>query len=604
MVSLIVTDLSIIVVTCFRDHKHELKRSIFLFSVLITVDHYSVLMEIEAASKRSKRSNAGAGMNEILEQLNGLKAQQARKRKLRLIARLQRDDDRGQQRIEQRKVAQKEAQQTTRARAKATDPIKSRLTKVANARQHRKLRKERAVQEARVLEHDRERLQTIQYGRPTKEMLSMYESDPQAALMFLADSTGFDTHHDQFNESTNEAFDGSQSGMKHLDPVPDSVKIRCVSAYEAVMNPNIPFAVCGSCGRRDIGEKHTIYDLQQVTSLHLHESSPRAQKFRHLPHELQRYMNIYELEDGQLINVHPELVQTDQDTHAKVVSVCGSCSSDLLDNKIPRFNVGNGYDFGRLPDLELTLAETMVTACCLRYQAIVKFVGKFPTPTQFGVTGHVLVFAHDGKDAIAKTLPRLDMSGHLNVAFIGAKQAWSTSTGSEASRKRFYRQNPSVTISAAKVFRWLYLKKALDPAFKDIDIVDNHETRRILEGIPDQIISNALVTEDEHVLAKEAMVNDNVAHIRTGAGATSDAGTSDTNDVSSSETVVGPVTAANAGAAECDEATMPYAFIFPEVTANTVTGPQILQTLQNQLTGDNGAGANIVSMHMRLFNLD
>jgi hypothetical protein len=552
-------------------------------------------MVIEAASKRSKRSNAGAGMKALLEQLTGLKAVQVKKRKSRELTRLQRDGDHGQKRIEQRRVAHKVVQRTTRARDKAADPIKSRQTRIANAKQHRKLRRERADQDARVLEPDRERLQTIQYGRPTKEMLSMYESDPQAALMFLADSTGFDTHHDQFNESTDEAFDGSPSGMKHFDPVPDHVKIRCVSAYEAVMNPNLPFAVCGSCGRRDIGEKHTIYDLRQVTSLHLHESSPRAQKFRHLPPELQRYMNIYELEGGQLINVHPELVQTDQDTHAEVVSVCGSCDSDLLENKIPRFNVGNGYDFGRLPDFELTLAETMVTACCLRYQAIVKFVGKFPTPTQYGVTGHVLIFAHDGKDAIAKTLPRLDIFGDLNVAFIGAKQAWSTSTGSEASRKRFYRQNPSVTISAAKVFRWLYLKKALDPAFKDIDIVDNHETRRILEGIPDQIISNALVTEDEHVLAKEAMVNDNVAHIRKGAGATSDAGTSDTNDVPSSETVVGPATAANTGAADCDEAAMPYAFIFPEVTANTVTGPQILQSLQNQLTGDNGAGAYIFS---------
>ena len=554
-----------------------------------------IAMESVQLSTRPKRSNAGAQMQSIIDQITGMRVQRKVKQITKARGLLQQDTVNGSAKLELIRSQDASAHRIQRAIAKSVDPITSRRTRIADAQQHRKSRQVRAAQNTHDHQQSRAQLQTIQYGRPTKEMLSMYESDPQAALMFLADSTGFDTHHDQFNEGTNEAFDGSPSSMKHFDPVPDPVKIRCVSAYEAVMNPNLPFAVCGSCGRRDIGEKHTNYDLQQATSLHLHESSPRAQKFRHLSRGMQHYMNVYELDDGQLINVHPELVHTDQDTHAKVVSVCGSCASDLLENKIPRFNVGNGYDFGRLPDFELTLAETMVTACCLRYQAIVKFVGKFPTPTQYGVTGHVLIFAHDGKDAIAKTLPRLDIFGDLNVAFIGAKQAWSTSTGSEASRKRFYRQNPSVTISAAKVFRWLYLKKSLDPAFKDIDIVDNHETRRILEGIPDQIISNALVTEDEHVLAKEAMVNDNVAHIRTGAGPTSDAGTSDTNDVPSSETVVGPATAANTGAADCDEAAMPYAFIFPEVTANTVTGPQILQSLQNQLTGDNDAGAYIFS---------
>ena len=383
--------------------------------------------------------------------------------------------------------------------------------------------------------------------------------------------------------------------MKHFSPLSDSVKIKCVNGYQARMAPDIVIAVCASCGIRNLGESHTRYDLQHTISLHLCESAPRAVKYRSLPQELRCHMNIYELANGQLVNVHPELVQTEQGTSSKFVSVCATCSCDLIDNKIPRFNVGNGYDFGRLPDLELTLAETMVTACCLRYQAIVKFVGKFPTPTQFGVTGHVLIFAHDGKNAMAKALPRVDIFADLNVAFIGAKQAWKTSTGSDESRKKFYRQNPSVTISAAKVFRWLYLKKALDPAFKDIDIVDNANTRRLLEDIPDQILANALVTDDHRVIVKEAMVNDNVAHIRTdranndGINNNNDDDNNNAND-NNRNTELGSADSDDTGTADYAEAVMPYAFVFPEVTDNTLNGPQILRSLQTQLKEETRPG--------------
>jgi hypothetical protein len=87
-----------------------------------------------------------------------------------------------------------------------------------------------------------------------------------------------------------------------------------------------------------------------------------------------------------------------------------------------------------------------------------------------GVKGHVIHFEHTGKDEVAKTLPRVQLEGVISVAFVGSKQAWTEKTGTAQRRQAFLRRCPQTSINVEKVYRFLLLKKALDPAYRDVQI--------------------------------------------------------------------------------------------------------------------------------------
>ena len=87
-----------------------------------------------------------------------------------------------------------------------------------------------------------------------------------------------------------------------------------------------------------------------------------------------------------------------------------------------------------------------------------------------GVKGHVIHFEHTGKDEAAKVLPRSQLDGVLSVAYVGAKQDWNERTGTAQKRQAFLRRCPQTSINVEKVYRFLLLKKALDPAYRDVQI--------------------------------------------------------------------------------------------------------------------------------------
>jgi hypothetical protein len=87
-----------------------------------------------------------------------------------------------------------------------------------------------------------------------------------------------------------------------------------------------------------------------------------------------------------------------------------------------------------------------------------------------GVKGHVIHFEHNGKDEVAKVLPRSQLDGVLSVAFVGSKQAWREIVGTAQKRQSFFRRCPQTSINVEKVYRFLLLKKALDPRYREIQI--------------------------------------------------------------------------------------------------------------------------------------
>ena len=182
-----------------------------------------------------------------------------------------------------------------------------------------------------------------------------------------------------------------------------------------------------------------------------------------------------------LYDVHLKFL--DLSTEDIQVPLCGTCFRDVKRGRRPQFNVGNGYDFGNVDDLEpLTAAEAAATATCIRFQSVVKFRGtdaqglNVHVPKMLrihsvaGVKGHVIHFEHTGKDEVAKTLPRVQLDGVLSVAFVGSKQTWSEKTATAQKRQNFLRRCPQTSINVEKVYRFLLLKKALDPAYRDVQI--------------------------------------------------------------------------------------------------------------------------------------
>lgn len=149
---------------------------------------------------------------------------------------------------------------------------------------------------------------------------------------------------------------------------------------------------------------------------------------------------------------------------------------------------------------------------------------------RIGVKGHVIHFEHTGKDEVAKILPRSQLDGVLSVAYVGTKQDWNEKITTAQKRQAFLRRYPQTSINVEKVYRFLLLKKALDPAYRDIQIdVRNFDlfrsvetlnsclqqetelTRQLLERLPELILINALVADSDDSAKLEDETTSNVA---------------------------------------------------------------------------------------------
>ena len=219
--------------------------------------------------------------------------------------------------------------------------------------------------------------------------------------------------------------------------------------------------------------------------------------------------------------------------------LCSHCLGALQKAKLPEFSIANGKDFGRLDALcneiggQLTLAEQLVTAGCIRFQQVIKFVGS--TDNKGGATsvrGHVIAFGHNGKhalDGVTTVLPRRNLQGHLDVAFVGEKRHWTALVAQGNARRRFLELNSQVQINVARVFKYLYLKKLIDSRYHDAVIDDNEETRALLGTLTDTLLDEATVVDSDVGVQIEQSVVDNVArqgdatHVADAVGAALDA---------------------------------------------------------------------------------
>ena len=196
-----------------------------------------------------------------------------------------------------------------------------------------------------------------------------HDKNQDCAQIFFCDSSGFNIRHDNADQ-------------RMWRPVPDVDKLRSFNTFADVMSPTAPITVCASCGRKDIDTSGGVHvplsDLELLQTI----NTERLERYWALPTEYRHYMTITFI-GNKLYDVHLKFL--DLSTEDTQVPLCSDCFRDVKRGRRPQFNVGNGYDFGNIDDLEpLTAAESAATATCIRFQSVVKFRG---TDAQGQLTG-------------------------------------------------------------------------------------------------------------------------------------------------------------------------------------------------------------------------
>jgi len=371
--------------------------------------------------------------------------------------------------------------------------------------------------------------------RPTPEMLQQFEQNATSAQLFFAESSGFDVHKD--------CFDGEVANVR-LDPVPfdnnaspvndndeasvttdDSavsdvaalppdrkdwtVKDR-LRAYNDAMGPEVVISACASCGIKEIGVQYKCIPLRDIHCLFT--EGLRLDRYTQAE-EFQDAFHVFDFE-GNRYDVHRELLLLPTlPPYASPLQapLCEKCYADVCKNRRPDLNVGN-VDYGRRIPLitGMTEAEELAVSRCIRFQTIIKLRSD-STPS---ARGHVINFPCDAPDATAvNLLPRRDLQGFINLAFVGSRALFAKRTAPGIARQRFLKAYPQLTVNVKRIYSVLRLKQALDPAYAGIEIDESPETVAAMEQFMTDLLDpeSVLYVDSREAMHLDALVESNVA---------------------------------------------------------------------------------------------
>ena len=383
----------------------------------------------------------------------------------------------------------------------------------------------------------RERLRSGQaiVGQPSATILQQYQHDVTAALLHFADATCVNIYNDQFMSATDQqsssecTIDDADEQMlgddgellralRDIPPVSISSMQQCATKFAEQCNPLTRIDYCASCGIKvaivDIIRDKHVSEWSRSMAMHQYPieklsvlqtiGSRRARYQQSVWYR--KHMTIYKHRDGRLYDLHSSLLTSDE--HGAVqASLCVDCEFAAIKSKKPsrpKYNVGNGKDFGLHANLPtLTHAERKCISRCIGFQDVAKFVTSS--------TGHLISFPTTAADQMACQLPRTDLTGILRCAFIGTKASWDEKTATVKARKLFFKRYPQIVVRQEVVCAWLVAKQQLDSSYQDIDICLDGETLAQLGRIQHQLLDETLVVENEYALEVEMQSKSNVA---------------------------------------------------------------------------------------------
>jgi hypothetical protein len=167
--------------------------------------------------------------------------------------------------------------------------------------------------------------------------------------------------------------------------------------------------------------------------------------------------------------------------------------------------------------------------------------------------------AHDWlyEPVAQQVLPRLDVNGLLEVAFVGKKEEWEKIIGSRNSEQRRQVQTRYAHITSVRadiLYMWIYRLRRINPFFfvntPPMRIREQTaDLNKQLEALPDELLEKARIICDEAAIQSERALRSGVA-------------------ASVEDTSIGSV------------------FVAPHVTgSNVLPSNQFLRTVENSITG-------------------
>jgi len=412
---------------------------------------------------------------------------------------------------------------------------------------------------------------------PSAQLLDgLYQMEPLVAQLKFALNSGFNVNEDKMQVDDNldpssavhdDGFENSQDGgstqpaPRYSAPVSDVSKYQCVSAYLDAMDPTTTLHACASCGIR----------RQPQWPAFLHVPLDACDVLRLVDAEVQEYLSsprrefrtVYQHQRGGVTAayyyVHEKLLELVDDpsdpTSDPVLNtvLCDGCHRTvtkgptptikklLLDTAAipltdtvrrarllrPKYNIGNGYDFGTVPESFsavfscMSRAELSATATVENFMTCIKI----KNTAVKGVKGHIISFGHDGSLAVAKELPRRDLHENMTAAFIGSTEDWKLLQDSSLKRSGLFRKYPQLSINVSRVYEYLRIKKIIDPLnYGSITINNGDDVVRELETLAERVIDAALVSSDPVAMKVEGETCDDTSRQQQHGDAVDDDG--------------------------------------------------------------------------------
>jgi hypothetical protein len=290
----------------------------------------------------------------------------------------------------------------------------------------------------------------------------------------------------------------------------------------------ITIKYCGCCAvtimtdRSRDSQRHEFF-LEELTVLELEEED--IVKWRNSEEDIQKLRSVFRLGSGldeKFYNVLPNAVFQDWNNKYKI-HACDTCFYSLRSRQRPKLSIRNGYDFGCVSNTslpELSLAEKALIGLNRVYGDIVKLRPAQNLSDETRLTalkGHVITIPHKGAQMACTELPRMRADDVVSIYFIGAASQWHR-------LRRDWKRVPLIKdklqVRPAVVMRWLSVLQKVNPYYEHLDIRPlTVDLERDLENIPEVILSNAYVTEDEETFRLDSNTSRSTANIVPDNGA-------------------------------------------------------------------------------------
>ena len=257
------------------------------------------------------------------------------------------------------------------------------------------------------------------------------------------------------------------------------------------------------------------FEKRQLSELTLLEVDLDGQEqINAIPEAYRKVFSHYRSPNGRLYHLHPSMVREDE-----TVAICKQCSRQITLGNIPKYSLKAGCDYGSLESFTeselppLTALEELLISPVISFVNIVKLTASRSSSDQDqdSLKGHVICLPHNGREVLATTLPRQDVSNYISVTFIGTEEEWrrsrsahSTITGLRDLRAR-----------AWVIGKWLRLFKAVNPRFfGGIHVGNEEEWEGMLSQLTQELLDGAHIATDEDTRSLERRTSADVAQAR------------------------------------------------------------------------------------------